>query len=234
MFIYQIPSSNRGIISTPEGCDPFTFCISHFPHWLDAWGKAGIFFPSLARHHVWCFSKYSNKENLAGHALSTVVILNNSEPCWACSGKWVYGGNSVCFFVFFPALLGTLKFPCQLLLVRSVIAGLFVPFVSHLAHVRCAKGISFSQPVVRLIVFSCSTSAASKCQFEMLHKWLHYPEIFVFLPLSSCTDKNAHVKYLGSGFIHCWWIQIPFIAVRRMFFNPLQVLIHHIPFNILV
>lgn len=79
------------------------------------------------------FWKYSNKENLAGHALSTVMILNNSGPSWACSGN--SEEREFCFFFLFFFLASLKVSLYQQLLIRSVIAGLYVAFVSHLANV---------------------------------------------------------------------------------------------------
>lgn len=162
MFIYQIPGSNWGIISTPPwGYDPFTFSISHFPHWLDPWGKTGIFFLRCAPCAM--FWKHSDKENMAGPALSTAVISNNPGTAglqWKERREFFFPWPSLCLR----------KIQCHMLL-RPVTAGLS-PLV---AFVWWAVDISFSPSVtLQMFVSGRFTSAGVKqCQFEMLCKWLH-------------------------------------------------------------
>lgn len=133
-----------GGLYPPPGLWPFH--ILHFPFspligcMRESWH---FFFLFCYAPHV-MFWKHSNKENLAGHALSTVVILNNAGACCACSGKT---GDSGLFFFSWPSWQ-LRKFHCQWLLIRSVIGGLYVPFLLHLAFVWCAIDISFSQLLV--------------------------------------------------------------------------------------
>lgn len=109
-----------------------TLSHSPFPIFPIDWiheGRLAFFFLSLPflRYppHV-MFWKYSNKENVAGHALSTGLILNNAEACCACGGKT---GNSGLFFYFLSWASWQLRaFHCQWLLIRPVTGGLYVPF----------------------------------------------------------------------------------------------------------
>lgn len=137
MFIYQIPGSNCGIISTPP---PEVVTLSHspFPIFPIDWtheGELALFSPPLLcttcdvlgtvkqREFGWtCF--------IVGRDLKQRSSL--LCPQWK---EWKTVDSVEGFFVF-PDLFWQLrKFHCQRLLIRSVTGRMYGPALVHLAFV---------------------------------------------------------------------------------------------------
>lgn len=189
----RYPVATGGLYPPP----PQVVTLSHspFPIFPIDWTHEGelALFPLLCYAPHVMFWEQSNKEILAGHALSTVAILNSAVACCVCSGK--SGRQFILwrvFFCVFPDLFWQLrKFHCQRLLIRSVTGRMYGPALVHLAFVWCAIDISFSKLLVVewpteffFFFFYFSFALNQTCQFEMLHQWLHHSEISPFPPLT--------------------------------------------------